>query len=59
MKKQTKNYLPPSVKVVRFMVEHGFDGTLKTDQGDPESDTGLYEVKAANNNEGSDWTTFQ
>ncbi len=41
------------------MVEHGFDGTLKTDQGDPESDTGLYEVKAANNNEGSDWTTFQ
>ena len=41
------------------MVEHGFDGTLKTEQGDSETDTGLYEVKAANNNEGSNWTIFQ
>ncbi len=38
MEMKTRNYTAPTVKVVTFMVEHGFDGTLESRSITPQTD---------------------
>lgn len=58
MTKQTKSYQPPTIKVVQFMIERGYYGTIDTVIDTPKNTLGMYnDVNDADDSWNSSFTT--
>lgn len=56
MEMKTRNYTAPTVKVVTFMVEHGFDGTLYgVNQPDTDTDGMMEKMNYQSEESQSEW----